>query len=541
MQWNIVPEFVSLIFISILLLYSREYNLIPTLKNRLFRLCLRFIFFEIILSIVSIISIENFRNIPGWLNQAIQMMFFLASPMMAILFLFYLVAVVRENDPGISSYFWILAIPYAPYAMAVFSNPFTGLLYSIGEEDGFADGEGFLKAISRYLVEVVPIKSIYRFSGDEFIIILSEEIHISAVDAVEAIWKKFNDHWDCGGLQCMLTASIAVVRFPDHADTAGSIITLLEYCIDVSKGTGKGKAIFADTETVSRLKRKSQIIGLMRRGLLQDKFEVYFQPIYSVRENRFTTAEALLRLSDSELGVISPAEFVPIAEETGLIVEIGLMVLNKVCGFIRTLDDNEVEIDAISVNLSAIQLNSEGLVDNLLEIISTNRIHPWKLRMEITESVFVDKFDYMDNMMRKLSEYGIRFYLDDFGTGYSNIANVVDLPFEFIKIDKSILYESVFSTKCFSVMNGLARTFADVGMKVVVEGVETQEHNRMAEQINADYMQGFLFARPMPAAEAMLYLGKALQKTGATSHLSDSGKGAYNVTTGNSAARNGEI
>ncbi len=326
---------------------------------------------------------------------------------------------------------------------------------TVNDKFGQVSGDGFLKAISRHLVEVVPIKSIYRFSGDEFVIILNEEIRISASDAVAAIRKRFSEHWNCGALQCMLTASIAVVRFPDHADTAGSIITLLEYCIDASKKTGKGKAVYAD------------------------------------------------------------AEFVPIAEETGLIVDIGLMVLNKTCRFIRMLGDHAVEVDAISVNLSAIQLNSEGLVDNLLEIISRNRIPPWKLRMEITESVFVDRFDYMDGMMRKLSEYGIRFYLDDFGTGYSNIANVVDLPFEFIKIDKSILYESVFSTKCFSVMNGLARTFADVGMKVVVEGVETQEHSRIAEQINADYLQGFLFARPMPAAEAMQVLGKAHRKTGA--------------------------
>jgi diguanylate cyclase len=644
MQWNVAPEYVSLIFISILLMYSREYNLIPTLKNRLFRLCIRFVFYEIIISIASIISLEYYAIIPGYLNQGIQTLFFLASPMMAVLLQFYLIAVVLEDDPKIPSYYFAAAIPYFLYALVVITNPFTGFLFRIDAPGGFAagggfwltyaiamlyilavllivlmnhkrierpmmpvllffpavtiamvgiqwifptlvlsgsaatsallivylylqnkqivlddltglqnrkafsmmlqfyvkrkrnidiilislddfkavndrfgqaNGDNFLKVVSRSLKEIVPIKSIYRFSGDEFIILLDEDIKISAADAVDAIRKRFSGQWDFGVLQCALTASIAVVRHPDHADSAGAIITLLEYCIDLSKRTGKGKAIFTDAGTVGRLKRKTQIVDLMRRGLTKDNFEVYYQPIRSVRENRYATAEALLRLSDSEMGAISPAEFVPIAEETGLIIDIGLLVLDRVCRFIRVLEDNHVEIDAISVNLSAIQLNSAGLVENLLETIGRHRIDPRKLRLEITESVFVEKFDYMVDMMRKLSEYGILFYLDDFGTGYSNIANVVELPFEFIKIDKSILYESVLSTKCFSVMNGLARTFADVGMKVVVEGVETPEHRRMAEQIDADYMQGFLFSRPMPAEEAILFLGKTFQMTAA--------------------------
>ncbi len=113
-------------------------------------------------------------------------------------------------------------------------------------------------------------------------------------------------------------------------------------------------------------------------------------------------------------------------------------------------------------------------------------------------------------MMLKLNNYGVQFYLDDFGTGYSNIANIIDLPFEFIKIDKSILYESIASKKCFSVLKGLSRTFSEVGLKIVVEGVETLEHRELAEQINADYIQGFLFARPMPADEVVRYLGKNL-------------------------------
>lgn len=640
MEWNIAPEYISLLFIFIILVYSREFNLIMTLKNRLFRLFLHFVFFEILTSIVSIIAIENYKVIPGIVNQIIQMIFFLASPFMIVLFVLYLIAVVWEDNPKISIYFRIAVIPYTIYAVMVLTNPVTGLLYGISEPDGFTYGKGFLltyfvpifymiailfiilinkrkmerslkyillsfpmislimiviqmiyptvilsgsaaasatlivylylqnkqfllddltglqnrkafskmllfnlkrkwemniilisldnfklvndrfgqlnsdtflKTVSQYLMKVIPIKSVYRFSGDEFIIILDKNIPLSAVDAVEIIRKKFNNHWDCNNCQGKLEASIAVVRVPDHADTAESIITLLEYCIDLSKNNGKGRDVFSDAEMTGNIKRKINIIDLMKRGLSRDIFKVYYQPIYSVKYSRFTAAEALLRLSDIELGVISPNEFIPIAEETGIIVDIGLLVLDKVCRFIKELEEKEVEFDSISVNISSTQINSEELVDKLLEVVNRSRINPLKLHMEITESVLIANFDHVACMMRKLHEYGIRFNLDDFGTGYSNIANMAKLPFEFIKIDKSILYESMVSKKCFGFIKELSKMFSDVGIKVVVEGVETPDHLKLTEQFNTDYIQGFLFACPMPANEAIRYLGSGIR------------------------------
>lgn len=638
MQWNIVPECISLIFVLILLVYSREYNLILTLKNKLFRLFLRFVFFEILISIISVVAIENHRVVPEIVNEAIQIVFFLASPLMMLLFVLYLLAIVSEDDPNIFTYFRIMAIPYILYAVFVLANPMTGLLYDISEYGGFIygkwflltyiipilyilaiffivlintrkmerslklillsfpiisltmigvqlifptvilsgsaaasatlivylyfqnkqimlddltglqnrrgflkglefyvnrkvemdlvlislddfkaindkygqlNGDNLLKVFSKYLMNIVSIKYIYRFSGDEFIIILDQSFHVLTAAVVGAIRKRFCEHWHCNDIGVMLTTSISVVRVPDNAETVEDIITLLEFGVTMSKKSGKGKTIFSDADIVNKMRRRSNIVDIMKRGLTQDCFKVHYQPIYSVKSGQFTTAEALIHLSDSKLGVIYPNEFIPIAEESALIVDIGLLVMEKVCQFIKELDDKGVEFDAISINLSYLQLNSEGFVESLLEIVNRNRVNPSRLRMEITESVFIDNFEHVANLMRQLGEYGIRFYLDDFGTGYSNIANMAELPFEFIKIDKSILYESIDSKKCFTVINGLSKTFSKIGMKIVVEGVETMEHRKMAEQIKADYIQGFLFARPLPAAEAIRYLGRS--------------------------------
>jgi diguanylate cyclase (GGDEF)-like protein len=380
---------------------------------------------------------------------------------------------------------------------------------AVNDRFGQWNGDIFLKTISQYLKDIIPIKFIYRFSGDEFIIILDESIPVNAADLVDTIRKRFDDTWECGTFRCMQKTSIAIVRVPFHADTVEKIITLLEYCIDLSKKNGKGKTIFSDKETIKKMTRKIKIIDLMKKGLTQDIFEVYYQPVYSVKKNRFTTAEALLRLSDSELGAVSPVEFIPIAEETGIIADIGLQVLDKVCHFVKELENREVAIDAISINLSTVQLNSEDFVSGFLGIIDRNMVSPGKLRMEITESVFNNKFECVVDIMKIFNDHGIRFYLDDFGAGYSNIANIVDLPFEFIKIDSSILHKSVGSKKCLDVLNGLSRTFSEAGIKVLVEGVETPEHDEIARQIHADYIQGFLYAYPMPADDFIQYMKKS--------------------------------
>lgn len=637
MNWNIAPEFVSLIFISILITYSKEYNLLPTLKNKLFRFCLFFIFFEILLSIASIIAIENYRNVPIILNQIIQISFFLISPMMVILFMFYIIAVIRETDPKIVRYFHLGMIPYVIYTILVFMNPFNGFLYSLDKVNGFVFGKGFtlttffpmayvfaviliiflnrkimenhlkiilvsfplislvllglqwifpsiifsgtaatsalliiylylhnkqvilddltglqnrktfskmlllniqkkrnmeillvslddfklvndkfgymngdefLKTITRYLIQLSPIKSIYRFSGDEFIMILDKDSLMPTEKIAEAIMKRFEDYWIFGAYKTKIDTSIAVIRVPEHADTMESIVALLEYCIDLSKKGGKGKIIFSDSAKVDKLKRKSIIIERIKWGLSHDMFNVFYQPIYCIKDKKFTTAEALLRFSDHELGPISLGELISIAEETGLIIDIGLLVLDKVCKFIKALEVQVIDIDAISINLSIVQLISQGFKDKFLEIIYTNQIQPSKLRLEITESVFIENAEFINNMMLQLNEHGINFYMDDFGTGYSNMVSIINLPFEFIKIDKSILYESINNKKCFSVLTGFCRTFKEVEMKIVIEGVETREQFEIAEKINADYIQGFLFAQPIPDFEAMWYFGK---------------------------------
>ncbi len=257
--------------------------------------------------------------------------------------------------------------------------------------------------------------------------------------------------------------------------------------------------------------RSIQIENLLRRALQHDGFEIYYQPLYTVCDGKFTEAEALLRLRGEDGGFVSPDEFIPVAEQCGLIDQIGSMVLDKVCRYIRYLLSCRIDIDSISVNLSVMQLLPDDAVDNILGIIRRNGVSPNRILLEVTESTLVCNFEQIARKIRELSGAGIQFALDDFGTGYSNIANVIDLPFDVIKIDKSLIWDSAVNVRCSQMVRYLTSAFRDINLEVTAEGVETPEHADFAKLCRCDKIQGFLFARPMPVSQAVDFFGRQFE------------------------------
>ena len=255
--------------------------------------------------------------------------------------------------------------------------------------------------------------------------------------------------------------------------------------------------------------RRDRIEALLRRALRNKGFEVYYQPLYTVCDGKFTEAEALLRLRDGAGGFIPPDEFIPVAEDSGMIAEIGAMVLDEVCKYIRYLLACRIDVDSISVNLSAMQLMPDDAVGRILGIIRRNGVSPNRILLEITESTLICNFEPVAEKIRKLSDAGIQFALDDFGTGYSNIANVIDLPFDVVKIDKSLIWDSAVNVRCRQMVRSLAGAFRGIHLTVTAEGVETAEHAAFARLCRCDKIQGFLYARPMPVSRAADFFGRA--------------------------------
>lgn len=263
------------------------------------------------------------------------------------------------------------------------------------------------------------------------------------------------------------------------------------------------------------MERKRCIYKILRRELTLDskQFQIWYQPIYSVKEKKFTYAEALARLNFTEIGNISPVEFVEVAENRGLIEKLGFVVFEKVCKFISEHKDL---IQVVSVNFSVYQMINPNVVEKVLNTIKKFKLQPKNIIMEITESIFIDDFNVVQSNMEKLTQEGIRFYLDDFGTGYSNLANVVKLPFSAIKIDRSlVLMTEDKKGECF--FRNILSTFKDSNLEILVEGVETDTQSKIVQNAGADYIQGFLYSRTVPEEDCIkLFQNQKMQLNSAT-------------------------
>ncbi len=353
---------------------------------------------------------------------------------------------------------------------------------------------------------VIPRKEGFRYSETKFAFIIDKtdpEYIQSIVDKIDDALSKeyiFNKN------EFNFKTSIAVVNCPEQANNTGRLVELLEYCLQTAR-TKKTNIVFCDDDAIRRIGRKKEITEILKRELSSDdnNFEIFYQPIYAVSEGKFRTAEALVRLNKTEIGPIYPDEFIPIAEEMGMIVRLGDIVLEKSCRFIAELIREGIDFDAISVNFSVHQIMRGDMVEKVTKMVKKYNIPPEKLRIEITESVIIDNFQYVKKMMDKLGDIGIKFYMDDFGTGYSNLSNMIELPFEYLKIDKSLVHSAEKSEKAYFILTFISQAFIKQDIKILTEGVETENQEKIVDTIGASYIQGFRFARPVNGDTAKEY------------------------------------
>ena len=258
-------------------------------------------------------------------------------------------------------------------------------------------------------------------------------------------------------------------------------------------------------EVLKSMQRKRQIEEILKRELtLESKqFQVWFQPIYSLEKSAFTHMEALSRLKNTELGDIPPQEFIEVAENKGMIEKLGFVAFEKVCKFIA---ENKNLVQSVSINFSVYQMVNQNVVSSVLKTISDFGLAPSSIIIEITESLFIENYALVRSNMIALAKAGVRFYLDDFGTGYSNLSSVLNLPFSTIKIDRSLMLvmEDDYTKERF--VCNIIDTFKDAGVKVLVEGVETQSQNQMVKIAKADFIQGFFYSKPLPEDECIKVL-----------------------------------
>ena len=335
---------------------------------------------------------------------------------------------------------------------------------------------------------------VYRNATNNMTLILLYKNEKEVDALVSTIADRFRDTWIYGRSEIELNAEIRVAYVPEEFNDVNLLTELTESNSDIET---PGVRVFRGDELDS-FKRKAQVEEALKKALEEDTFQVYYQPIWNAEKNRMESAEALIRLTDSELGFISPEEFIPIAEQSGLITEIGLYVFEKVCQFITKERTKALGLKYIEVNLSIFQLLVGNTLEHFLEIMKRYGVTSDQINLEITETGSLATSNTMISAINEMQEWGFKFSLDDYGTGYSNLSYIMSMDFLNIKSDKGLLWDADTRESSSIMLTDTIKTIRRLGMNVIQEGVETKEQLDLVVGAGANLIQGYYFSKPLP-------------------------------------------
>lgn len=368
---------------------------------------------------------------------------------------------------------------------------------------GHQYGDVLLKAISSSLTRINGVENTcYRMGGDEFVILVPHTSYDRFEQIIESIRVVFNKPWFLKGADYYCTSSIGVVTFPDEGETVQDLIRKADIAMYTAKKSGKNKLAHytdsSDEEAYKRLDMEKSMRAATATDY--DQFEVYYQPIVDITKpgNPCTGAEALIRWNSTELGFISPADFIPLAEYLGLINPIGHHVLQKACEAVKYWNENGHPYYKVNVNLSVVQLMQNDIVDTIAKTIEETEVNPRNLTLEVTESLAINDMERMKRILGNIKKLGIRIALDDFGTGYSSLNHIREIPLDVIKVDQSFVKDLATDQYAQSFVRMIGELADALGVRVCVEGIETAEQFKALENMNVRMVQGFYFDKPMP-------------------------------------------
>ena len=304
-----------------------------------------------------------------------------------------------------------------------------------------------------------------------------------------------------GGRKLSISVSAGVAEYPEGGSNAMELINNAEVVMFKAKRQGKARIQYFDTPILNEFMKRVEIESKLKTAIAKGQFLLYYQPQFDARTGRMRGAEALLRWKDQSGKMISPAEFIPIAERCGLIVPIGEWVLQESISTFASWRDKYNFDMILSVNISALQYKSKDFVPHLTALLQKYQMPPKWIELEITESILIDDFDEITKKMHTLRDIGIRVSMDDFGTGYSSLSYLKGLPIDTLKIDKSFIDTLTTDAATRTITEAIIGMVKKLGLETVAEGVETSEQLTHLKSIDCDNIQGYLLGKPMPGAE----------------------------------------
>ncbi|MGN0687680.1 MAG: EAL domain-containing protein [Oscillospiraceae bacterium] len=371
------------------------------------------------------------------------------------------------------------------------------------------------EVLHKVTAELVAADRLYRSGGElyyldrgRFRIILHGRNIKKADEIARYLDEKMNELSRGVALPLSLSLSICVVDCPEDIKDFKTLNVFGSSFHEREYNSGGGVLYASELFKNNRFEILNNIDSIIDNALREHSFRVYYQPIFNVEKNRFSTAEALLRLIDDKYGFVPPDVFIPAAEKSGAIHKIGDFVLEEVCRFIASDRFAELGLDYIEINLSVAQCMHSDLADKVLETLEKYKLSPDKINLEITETAAATAHDEMRSNLEKLSGAGISFSLDDYGTGYSNMRRVIQLPLKIVKLDKSFVDEQN-NPRMWIVLQNTIKMLKDMNMEIVVEGIETEKMVQQFSALSCDYIQGYYYSKPIPEEEFVSFLKKA--------------------------------
>jgi diguanylate cyclase (GGDEF)-like protein len=372
----------------------------------------------------------------------------------------------------------------------------------VNDTQGHAAGDELLKETARRLLASVRQgDTVARISGDEFAVILGDMARPDdAALVAQKIIDKLGEAFAIRNQQVFITASIGIATFPGDGDNAETLLGAADAAMYRAKQAGRNAFQFFTADINQRTRARAQLGVELRHALERNEFSLAYQPKIDLASGQPSGAEALLRWNHPERGSVAPVEFIPVLEETGLIVQVGEWVLERACHDLKAWQASGRRVMPVAVNLSARQFRQQDLDTRIRAIVDAAGIAPSLIELEITESQLMHDPEHATRVLRALGKAGLRVAIDDFGTGYSSLAYLTRFPLASLKIDRSFVAHVLSDEADATIVRTIVDMAHTLGFTVVAEGVESGGQADFLRALGCEQAQGFLFARPMPAA-----------------------------------------
>lgn len=384
-------------------------------------------------------------------------------------------------------------------------------LKMVNDSFGHTYGDVLIRTAGDRIVDAAGAGAfVGRIGGDEFMVMLSGKSDRKWITHIASrIIEALRQDIDALGLRFHISASAGIAVYPEDGATTEDIFKNADNAMYAAKRAGKNCWRFYQAVMQTEAYEKMLLTNSLRHAVQRGEFVLHYQPQVSVNDGIVVGFEALLRWNSPEHGSISPARFIPLAEQSGLIHPIGEWVLSEACRFARRLADRGWGHLHIAVNVSPYQLCTDGFIDSIHEVLSNANIEPHQLELEITESALMDSLEDSIRKINELQAMGVRFSLDDFGTGYSSLTYLQRLPVQTLKVDKAFIDMIVMEGNQKAVIRNIVDMAHIMGMTVIAEGVESKQQIDYLAQCRCDCLQGYVVSRPVPEEEAVRFLTRS--------------------------------